>query len=312
MGQHTTTKTKFTGAMILGALTAGALATGGLASAPTANATCASFFGIGNSANCTSNITSIAIAIGTNAVAHADGLFGAAFSIGTKAQADTYDTSDPKVNNAFDFAVAAGNNAGAVASGIFAIAAQLGQNGTAGTLPANELGFGGNIAISVTPGNPYASFTNASGIGNIAVNLFGNSTTAVPDTEIDAQGFFNIAGVLGGANNLVDAGGTGAAAGFGNVAFNVVGSGNTVKAAPGPFAVAGSIFQNGQSGPNAITKTGPGFNINGIRVFGAAAVKPKITAPSATAVRPGNKAAAPAAAAHTPTQKTAPGPHSRA
>ena len=55
----------------------------GLGLAPTANATCASIFGIGNSADCTSTLFSGALAIGDGAVAHADGLFGAAFVVGT-------------------------------------------------------------------------------------------------------------------------------------------------------------------------------------------------------------------------------------
>ena len=69
--------------VLLGAVVSGALAAGTLTAAPTANATCASFWGIGNSADCTSKLFSVAIAIGGNAQAHADGLFGAAFSIGT-------------------------------------------------------------------------------------------------------------------------------------------------------------------------------------------------------------------------------------
>lgn len=49
-------------------------------------------------------------------------------------------------------------------------------------------------------------------------------------------------------------------------------------AGPGPLAIAGSIGQNGAT----VTKTGPGFNINGVRVFGAAAERSK-SATSASA-----------------------------
>jgi hypothetical protein len=74
---------------VVAALAAGALATTGLGSAPLAHATCASFFGIGNSTNCRSAQTSIAIALGSNAIAQADGLLGVAFSLGTEAEAVT-------------------------------------------------------------------------------------------------------------------------------------------------------------------------------------------------------------------------------
>lgn len=53
------------------ALTAGVAAVATLA-APTANATCLSFFGIGSGGQCTSSATSIAVAFGTDAEAHAE------------------------------------------------------------------------------------------------------------------------------------------------------------------------------------------------------------------------------------------------
>ncbi len=74
---------KITGALVAGAVASGLFASAGLGSAPTANATCASFFGIGNSADCTSTLFSVAVAIGDGAVAHADGLLGAAVVVGT-------------------------------------------------------------------------------------------------------------------------------------------------------------------------------------------------------------------------------------
>jgi hypothetical protein len=71
MSRNTVTRTKLLSAAAASAVAVGALATAGLGSAPSANATCASFFGIGNSADCTSSPTTIAIAIGNGAQAHA-------------------------------------------------------------------------------------------------------------------------------------------------------------------------------------------------------------------------------------------------
>ena len=61
MPQHTTAGvgrgSRRAGTVLAGVVASGAVAVAaGLGSAPTANATCASFFGIGNSASCTSNL----------------------------------------------------------------------------------------------------------------------------------------------------------------------------------------------------------------------------------------------------------------
>jgi hypothetical protein len=263
------------GGVLLGAVVSGALAAGTLTGAPTANPTCASFFGINNGGGCTSNITSIAIAIGTGAKATANGLFGAAFSVGTSASASTGD--------AFTFATSLGDNAISMSKGLFGIAAQLGPDGLTFTDGSGSLGnLGLNIALSLTPGQstPGGSSVQAQGFGNLAVNLFGVGT-ALFNHEVFATGVINIATNLGGNNNKVRAGqGPGAL----NLAFNIFGSGNTVDAGPGPVAIAGSIAQTGQP----IAKVGPGFNINGVVVGGAAAVRnAKTSAPTATAVRTG-------------------------
>ncbi|MGV0617442.1 hypothetical protein ABQE58_21375, partial [Mycolicibacterium elephantis] len=56
-----------------------ALATGTFSGVPAANATCFSAFGLNNGNGCTSNITSIAIAIGPGATANASmGFFSSA------------------------------------------------------------------------------------------------------------------------------------------------------------------------------------------------------------------------------------------
>lgn len=238
---------------------AGALATSavtlaaGLGSAPPANATCASFFGIGNSANCSSNLTSIAIAVGTDAQAHADGLFGAAFAVGTDAKAVTQ-------NGAFSFAVSAGDHNDADAEGVFALAVQLGSYGEAFTAGVAD------IAINLTPGQPATGFTlsDADGYGNIAVNLFGTAAGSLTH-EVRALGIAGIAANVGGNDNDVRAGAPGA---VGNVAVALFGSFNQVESGPGPFALAGSVGQTGK----VIQKVGPGFNINGFAVGGTAAV----------------------------------------
>ena len=56
-------------------------------SVPAANASCFSIFGIGNGNGCTSSGLSVAIGIGANAVANASGFLGAAYSIGSAAEA---------------------------------------------------------------------------------------------------------------------------------------------------------------------------------------------------------------------------------
>ena len=257
------------GGVLLSALVSGALAAGTLTGTPTANATCASFWGIGNSADCTSNLFGLAIAIGPGAKASAYGAFGAAFSVGTGAAANV---SDP-----FSFAVAAGDSAVAQGGGLFGIAAALGTKTIALTSGSPSLGnLGFNIALNVSPTNQTSQVT-AIGVGNLAVNLFNTG-----GVQVVAEGVANIASNVGGNGNTVVAGG--GSTSVLNTAFNLFGSGNIVKAAPGPLAVAGSILQTGAT----IKKVGPGFNINGIVVGGAAAVRnAKTSAPTATAVRTG-------------------------
>ena len=95
--------------LVTGAVTSAILASAGLGLSPTVNATCASFFGIGNSANCTSTLFGVALAIGDEASAHALGFFGASFAIGTAATATSSD--------AFGLAAATGDNVSAGRTG---------------------------------------------------------------------------------------------------------------------------------------------------------------------------------------------------
>ena len=204
---------------------------------------------------------SAAIAIGTGAKATATGLFGAAFSIGPDSVATT--------------------------TGTLAVAVAVGQTGGSQYTEA-DAGYGpGDIAnIAVSLGNDSYAYaggysTTEPGLGNLAINLgMGN--------EVEASGFLSAAFGVGGSksypNNVVNA------TGILNVATAIAGNGNEVESGPGPFAIAGSIFQTGQT----VTKVQPGFNINGLKVPN-----------TATALR-ASKTAVPAAATHTRFQETAP------
>jgi hypothetical protein len=268
-----------------GALNAGVLASAIFGSTPTANATCASFFGIGNSANCSSTQTSVAIAIGPSAHAHALGLFGTAFALGTNATAYNWGTAqgsfalgdntiaDAGGNgpSAFGISTAVGNastseiygfvslalsvHGKALAGGTDSFANAAIALGTTGMAKAEDVGTG-NLAIDAFGHGDVMS----NGVGNVAVNLGGNSVA------VEARGTFNNATNFLGAGNIVVAGMFKPATG--SWAFAVLGNGNQVQAEPGPVAVAGSVLQTGAT----VTKAGPGFNINGVVAGGAAAV----------------------------------------
>jgi hypothetical protein len=280
-----------TAIVALGLTAAGAFATAGLGPAPAANATCISAFGLSSSADCTSNLTSIAIAIGNGAVAHADGLFGGAFAMGTYAQA--------WLGGVASLAVAVGPSTSAIADGLFGI---LGA---------------GNIAVNIatdSAGNRYGvgdadSTATAYGVGNVAVNLFGNGSSAdsapggcitvgalcYPDfpSGIVAVGLGNIAVNLLGNYNTV------AANGFGNAAFSANGRFNNVTAGTGPFAIAGLANKTGVS----ITKAGPGFNINGAVIGGASAVRSAASNPVVKPAAAATRATAGVAASRRPSKK---------
>lgn len=114
------------GAIATLAVAAGVVAVG---PAPAANASCASFFGIGNTANCTSGFGSIAIVTGAGAVAQAGGLLGLAISIGANSR--TYAGTPGAVpinigNIAIDYGNHTGGNNAVEASGIGNLSANLG------------------------------------------------------------------------------------------------------------------------------------------------------------------------------------------
>lgn len=253
--------------VLAGVLACGVLSVSALGTAPPAHATCASFFGLGNSAECKSGFGSIAIGIGPGATAWAEGLFSAALAIGTNSTVYT-DT-----NGVLQIGAALGDSAEAEAYGVLNIALAAGND----TAARAESGIA-NIAVDLSNSE---SFVLAKGSLNLAVSLAGGNKV------VTAVGVANLAVNVVGVNK-VTAGTYTPAPGvpaFGSVAVSLFGSNNDVSAGPGPLAIAGSIGQSGAT----VTKTGPGFNINGVRVFGAAAERSGTKKASAerSATKPG-------------------------
>src|SRR6476620_260178 len=75
-------RARLAGGALLGAVASGALAVGALGGAGTANATCASISGINNGAGCTISTASLAVGLGPNTTAIANGFFSTAVAIG--------------------------------------------------------------------------------------------------------------------------------------------------------------------------------------------------------------------------------------
>lgn len=236
MGQQTAIRHKVSGAVLASAMSVSALASMGLGVAPTAGASCASFFGIGNSAACSSTLTTVAIAIGTNAQAHANGILGGAFAMGN----DT---------------LALFNSGGRLGLAIGLGADTITQAGS---------GFA-DIAINVTTATVEHTVVSVMGTANIAVNLFG-AASGVFGHVVGAQGIGNVALNLLGSDNQVLAGTSQSS--FGNTAFNILGSHNDVTAGPGPLSLAGAFGQTGLT----VIKAGPGFNL-GLQVGAPAAAR---------------------------------------
>jgi hypothetical protein len=125
----------------------------------------------------------------------------------------------------------------------------------------------GNLAINIaTNAGNNGSVAAAIGYGNLALNLGAGVATLAEaagslSTGVNLFGTHSIAAAF----DLNDP--TNLSAGFANSAFSVFGSHNTVESGPGPFAVAGSLFQTGTT----VKKSEPGVNINAVTVGGAAA-----------------------------------------
>jgi hypothetical protein len=117
---------------------------------------------------------------------------------------------------------------------------------------------------------------------NNAVNILGRSIT-LTSGGLGANG--NLALTLGGTDNIVTGG---AASGIRTAGFGIFGSGNTVTAGPGPFALAGSIFQTDQT----VTQVGTGIAINQNRIGGAAALRTSRAAARTAPSTPARKSVA--------------------
>ena len=258
---------------IVTAVSTGALAAAAFAAAPHASASCASFFGIGNSADCTSTPTSFAIALGPGAKAYAQGTLGSAIAVGALSYASTDD------NTMLGSATALGNGAGAylaggaristafsagtdaaavINGGVLNLAAGLGDHtlgyvNTPGSGPA-----GGSLAVAV--GNSkYLAQAVADGTGNVALNVFSPASAKDFGSNVVAAGTFNMAASLLSRDSLVYAGyGAKQTSGTRNAAFSVFGRGNDIEAG-GPGSIVGSIFENGAK----VLRQGPGLTING-------------------------------------------------
>lgn len=254
--------------LLTAALAAGTVAAG-VVGAPNAAATCASFFGIGNGNGCTSTLLSSAIAIGQGATANATGAFGAAVAVGTNAAALQGD--------AFTFGITVGKDSRAEGSGLFGIAINYANNGSAITQGSGRLGnLGLNIAYNSPGPTTLPTSATAIGFGNLASNAFGDGSNTA------ALGTVNIANNRFGRNNTVvsDNSSRPLLVPFTqNVAFSILGNGNTVASGPGKFATAGSILQTGAT----VSRATPGFTINTWAPGGASSAKPGASTPTVNA-----------------------------
>jgi hypothetical protein len=254
--------------------------------APTAAADCASFFGLGNTAICQSGPASIAIAVGPNAVAKADGLFGVAFAIGTAPVlgGGTGGEATATTTGAFTFAWAAGDKVSAQAGDLFGIAMQWGYNGQTTTKGIANVAQGWSNPFGGDPAATWKTTTLASGFGNEILNA---TFVDGPGYGGEAVGAFNYAFNGWGFNNIVKAGGTNTS--FFNVALSGF-NGGDVTAGPGPFAVAIAF---GRAPGENTTQTGPGIKL------GIGTGLPAVPEPEASA-RPIKKAAPKPAAGSNP------------
>ncbi|WP_167100956.1 hypothetical protein [Mycobacterium sp. DL592] len=284
----------FASSLMAAAVVAGAF--GALTVAPAANASCASFFGMSTSAECTSGPTGIAIAIGTGASAQANGLFAVAIAAGisTSATVDTGalfssaaaigdDTHADVRTGAFDVASRLGNAGGATAAGYFSLAAAWGENVSA---RAGKLSTGtpvGNIALNLANSTLTNNAVTADGAFSLAVNVFGDRTAQTVQ-HVAAYGVGEVAVNVAGTNNDVAAGGARTTA-YAGLAFSAFGSNNVVRSGQGPVALAGSINQNSA----VVSQSAPGVNINHSATASPAATVARRGTPAAD-TKPGTSA----------------------
>lgn len=247
--------------LAVGAAAVSALTAAALGSMPSAAATCVSLFGLGSGGPCTSSMTSLAIAIGENAEAHADGILGAAVTLGNSSSASTV------AGALFNLAVTLGNDNEATAGGIASVA--LVANAIRQTVIAgvDDLTSGsiGNLAVSI--GGPEEAGTIANGIANAAINFAGSGSVyargvglttinvvGLRSTLYNAGSFNTIANVIGNNNYISNLDAQGGAA---NLAFNVIGSDNGIYTS-GALAIAGAVGSTGQT----VIQNNPGINVS--------------------------------------------------
>jgi hypothetical protein len=279
----------------------GALVATALTSPATASATCASFFGIGSTAQCTSSLTSIAIAIGTGATASATGLFTITVSngLGNSAGQTTLANADGR----FNIAYAGGPNSGTLTHSNFSVGIVQGNRvvSIVGAVSGKDF-FNAAVGLGsqglTAPGATASYVLLVAGNGNLAVDLFGGR--GLTGGGVEAYGTLNRAVNVGGSKNFVSAGTFAIPAGPArpsvlSTAFNLFGSGNVVESIPGPLAVAGAIGQTGAT----VKRSKPGITINGVAL------------PAATAAG-GKKKAAPGAASSQGAKSTGDGAHKSA
>lgn len=280
-----------TGAVALGVLTAGALAAAAVGSAGGANATCASFFGIGNGGGCSSTLTSIAVAIGENAEAHAEGFLGAALTLGANSSAAT--VAGALANLAVTFGDNNFTSAGGIGSVAFAGRSTINQTVVAGIGDLTS-GNVGNFAASIA--SPEATETSATGIGNTSVNIAGAGNisgegvglTTVNLVGLNAdlrnRGLLNIiANVSGDSISISNDEGDG---GIGNLGFNFIGQDNVVSTR-GVVAIAGTLGSTSQT----VSQDGPGINISvgkGLAESAAVRAASSVSAGTPSAGKPGS------------------------
>jgi hypothetical protein len=283
-------------AFALGAAVAvGAVGLTGVAELPVANASCASFFGIGNSANCTSTLTSVAIAVGVDAQAHANGVLGAAISWGEGTSAETA--------GMWNFALTRGVNSSTYAGGMLSAGIAWAVNNataSAGTGSMSDNNWW-NLAVVGGARTDEASTVTVNGVGNLGVGFLSSGTVNAdgvgtvtvnslgPQNNLTNNGTFsNVSSLLSGDSTMTNSGG------FGSWAWDIVGAVNTLQTS-GKFSVAGAFSQEDVT----VVQDGPGFNVK-FRSSGDLPSRTKAQpagigggqrGPSATSVEGGKRAA---------------------
>lgn len=164
-----------TGLLLGGLAAAGMLTAAGLGSAAAAQASCVSAFGLSTSADCRSTIASVAIAIGPNTQAYADGLLGAAFTIGNSSGAQMNGFASVAINAGHDSYATAGASGVGEPQFLNAVI-QIGGGNYVGTRGAfnTAINLGGTtnsvLAIAQDTGPAY---------GSVAINAFGTDNTVL-------------------------------------------------------------------------------------------------------------------------------------